>query len=166
MNRILLLTLTLVPLMLLDCRRKKTPDPVAADCCSGIPISLIDGKDAIWLPNAFTPNGDLFNDTYEIYGESIATLTVQVKKNASIVYESRALRFSWDGKRSNKVYDNDNFQLQVSGTFISGKAFSFTGCISLISNCSLVTFKSCVLGDQLTSRGLTGSRTLDPCAVQ
>lgn len=150
---------------MLDCRKKKTPDPVDSECCSGTPISFVSGNESVWLPNAFTPNGDKMNDTYDIYGDNIATLTVQIRNNTNIVYESRALRLSWDGKMNNKVYDNSYFQLQVSGTFSSGRAFSFTGCIALISDCTSNKIKKCIPGDQLTNRGLTGNPSADPCAA-
>ena len=58
----------------------------------------------IWVPNAFSPNGDKINDTWEIenlgdYGFAIVEI---FNRNGQIVYKSIGYNKPWDGTRNGK----------------------------------------------------------------
>jgi gliding motility-associated-like protein len=54
----------------------------------------------IFIPNAFTPNGDGFNDFFEVMGNKEAWKQFEVKlfnRWGEKVYESNDMNFKWDG---------------------------------------------------------------------
>lgn len=57
----------------------------------------------ISIPNAFTPNGDNYNDTWEIMNSHLyPSMTVKVlSKEGSVVFESNGYETNWDGRRHN-----------------------------------------------------------------
>jgi gliding motility-associated-like protein len=57
-------------------------------------------QDEIFLPNAFTPNGDSINDTYFVQGSFDNTVGFQAKifnRWGQMVYNTDVITFEWDG---------------------------------------------------------------------
>lgn len=78
-----------------------TAHPHDLDCETtiDIPVTVIPNYD-VFIPNAFTPNGDGNNDYFEFYGNKPAIKQMQVQifnRIGEKVYESSDLNFKWDG---------------------------------------------------------------------
>jgi gliding motility-associated-like protein len=61
---------------------------------------------SIFVPNAFTPNGDGNNDYFEIFGNLFAINTLNVKvfdRLGNKVFESNEIHFKWDGTYKDKI---------------------------------------------------------------
>ena len=53
----------------------------------------------VWIPNAFTPNGDNKNDAFFINTKLITSLNVGIfDRWGKLVFESNDLNFHWNGK--------------------------------------------------------------------
>ena len=57
------------------------------------------------MPNAFSPNGDGNNDTYQMYSGTIEEIEYfrVLDRWGSLVFESNDRYFAWDGKYNNKT---------------------------------------------------------------
>ena len=81
----------------------------------------------IFIPNAFTPNGDGFNDTFSPFAASGRIETVNIKifdRWGSLVYEGA----EWDGSDFNPGV----FIYLIDIDFTHGTSESFSGSVALV----------------------------------
>ena len=72
-------------------------------------INIPDPFSDLFIPNAFSPNGDGENDVFKLLGisECINTLHIEIfNRLGEKVYESSNPFFQWDGNYSNGISDN------------------------------------------------------------
>ncbi len=80
---------------------------------------------SIWVPNAFTPQGDGTNDTWEIKGSGIVNYSVIVfNRWGSLIWESNDMNDSWDGTHMDTGND---VQIEVYAYKISYSYFDING---------------------------------------
>tara|TARA_R110000822_G_scaffold164491_1_gene304905 strand:- start:51106 stop:54042 length:2937 start_codon:yes stop_codon:yes gene_type:complete len=90
----------------------------------------------IFLPNAFSPNGDGVNDTFEIMGSRVLLFELSIfNRWGNQVYHTKALDSFWDGTVSGKPVSSGTYSYNVvySGE-INGQILQFTqtGTVALI----------------------------------
>jgi gliding motility-associated-like protein len=84
---------------------------------------------SIYIPSAFTPNGDGMNDTFGVKGEGISDFHIIVYDRwGEVIFESTSARKQWDGKYKGKPVEQGTYvyQLFASGVSSKGKAGSVT----------------------------------------
>ena len=72
----------------------------------------------IYLPTAFSPNGDGLNDTFGPVGEGIETLKLIVYNRwGEIVFSSQDVAVKWDGRHNGKPvpFGSYSYELMASG---------------------------------------------------
>ncbi|HRO05516.1 MAG TPA: gliding motility-associated C-terminal domain-containing protein [Ferruginibacter sp.] len=75
------------------------------------PVTGTAGGDDLYIPNAFTPNGDGLNDVMQVYGRTIESLKFVVFNQwGEKIHESTNQSNVWDGKHRGKI--------QPSGVYI------------------------------------------------
>lgn len=58
----------------------------------------------LYIPNAFTPNGDGLNDSFGCIGEGITEYTLQIfDRWGSLIFESSDMKVQWDGNYKNEL---------------------------------------------------------------
>ncbi len=74
-------------------------------------------EDLISMPNAFSPNGDGNNDTYQMYSGTIEEIEYfrVFDRWGSMVFESTDRYFTWDGKYNNKTIAEGVYVYFLSG---------------------------------------------------
>lgn len=89
----------------------------------------------VYLPNAFSPNGDGLNDTWHILNvPELQALGVEVQvvsvynRWGNEVYKSNNINFSWDGKNNS----NDTYFYYIRYRTASGDVKVLKGNINLI----------------------------------
>lgn len=89
--------------------------------------------DQIFIPNAFTPNGDGKNDVLRIYGYVIKDLNFMVYNQwGEKVFESRSQSVAWDGTYKGKPLPVGVYTFVCKMNLIDGKTKEMRGAISLI----------------------------------
>ena len=90
----------------------------------------------IFIPNAFTPNGDGLNDFISIQGTNIRTVKMQIfNRWGEKVHELTTTEDKWYGSRKNgdSEYTSAVFNYVVEWTDHRGESFRQTGSILLIN---------------------------------
>ena len=79
---------------------------------------------SIYVPNAFSPNGDGINDVFQIYGRNpnvFAYMDIQIfDRWGEMVFQSNDLYFSWDGTYRGTHLASGTYIWQLLVTFIDG----------------------------------------------
>ncbi len=87
----------------------------------------------IYIPNAFTPNGDGINDYFAVSGESIQTFSMQIfNRWGELIFESKDASSGWDGLYKGKPAPQGTYVYKVIASGISGKKSAKEGSFNLI----------------------------------
>ena len=86
---------------------------------------------SIYIPSAFTPNGDGINDTFGVKGEGISDFHIYIYDRwGEVIFESTNPRTQWDGKFKGKSVENGTYVYQLFAAGYSGKGK--TGAVTLV----------------------------------
>ncbi len=137
------------------------PAPVdCADAGGEIAYYDIDGA-GIWLPGAFTPNGDGINDSYWISGNLYDQFSITIRQGNRVVFQSADRQKAWDGTVDGKSAPEGSYRVKAEGRFTQNRPFSLETQLNLIRTCQKGL--TCKTGDQFTDRGfIGGSLSTDP----
>lgn len=70
---------------------------------------------ALYIPNAFTPNGDGLNDTFGGVGEGITDYNIQIfDRWGNLLFESNDINKQWDGSYKNELSPSGVYVFKVS----------------------------------------------------
>jgi len=90
----------------------------------------------IFVPNAFTPNGDGFNDEFQLFinDKVVQYMSMQIfNRWGEKVYESSDLNFKWDGAYKGVKVPTGVYTYQLKLTFIDGHKDELrTGSLTII----------------------------------
>ena len=98
-------------------------------------VTVIPNYD-LFIPNAFTPNGDGNNDYFEVFGNKAAIIYWQVEvfnRWGEKVFESNDINFGWDGTYKGKLQDPGVFIYEAKVTFLDDHTRNnYKGSLTLI----------------------------------
>jgi gliding motility-associated-like protein len=99
--------------------------------CVTITVELPCGE--VFVPDAFSPNGDGHNDVECVYGKCIATLYFVIYDRwGNKVFETNDQNQCWDGTYDGKLMNTGEFVYYLNYTLNSGSKVSQKGNITLI----------------------------------
>lgn len=91
-------------------------------------------KDAIYIPNAFSPNGDGNNDVWQVYtNASLTYFSLNIYNRwGEKVYESNDNGTGWDGRYKAQLQNPQSFVYTLSVVLQHGERRAFKGSVLLV----------------------------------
>jgi gliding motility-associated-like protein len=87
----------------------------------------------VFIPNAFTPDGDGNNDYFMVYGKNIKSVELSVYNRwGEKVYESNDIAQGWDGLFKDNKLDPAVFVYIADVEFIDGFVSTYKGNVTLV----------------------------------
>lgn len=103
-----------------------------AGCYNSDSVQIILNCD-IFLPDAFSPNGDGFNDQFNFLSNNLKQFTLKVfNRWGELVFETNDYNHSWNGTYKGKPCDMDDYIYVASGVKNDNKDFFIKGTITLL----------------------------------
>jgi len=98
---------------------------------------LVVGEDfGIYVPNAFTPNNDGFNDVFQPKGFGIVKYEITIfDRWGEVVFKTKSFEEGWDGRyqgRGNQIVKEDVYTWLINCTSVFGKSHELKGHVTLI----------------------------------
>ncbi|WP_299454515.1 T9SS type B sorting domain-containing protein [uncultured Microscilla sp.] len=113
--------------------RVKTYINPATNLVSYSNIVEVKRKFKIFVPNAFTPNGDGLNDTFEPKAIFVKSFNMTVyNRLGKVVYRSQDITQGWDGNFNGKEATSDVYIYTIEMTDLLGNDFKTKGTFTLI----------------------------------
>ncbi|MBK7967751.1 MAG: gliding motility-associated C-terminal domain-containing protein [Bacteroidetes bacterium] len=97
---------------------------------------IIEGASTVYIPNAFTPNGDGKNDTFSVYGIGLNDADLVIfNRWGNAVFRTSNLNEAWDGKDHFSGGDCpvDVYIYNVKVKNFNGETQEFTGRVTLLN---------------------------------
>ncbi len=89
--------------------------------------------DSIFVPNAFTPNGDGRNDLFQVYGNSIKSVNMWIYDQwGSMLFSSNRQSAGWDGTYKGKAQPVGVYVYYLEATMNDGQIVKKKGTIDLL----------------------------------
>lgn len=95
--------------------------------------SFICGEPFVYVPNAFSPNGDKENDVLYVRGQLIEGMVFRIfDRWGEMVFESTDRNYGWDGTFRGKALDPDVYDYYLKAICIDGEESIIQGNITLL----------------------------------
>lgn len=93
----------------------------------------VDGNPPIFVPNAFTPNGDGNNDVFMLYSQQVAKVRLKVfNRWGEKVFDSTNQFEGWDGFYQGVLQPSGVFTYIAEVTYLDGETATQNGSVTLI----------------------------------
>ena len=87
----------------------------------------------LWIPNAFTPNGDGKNDIFEVKSENLITFKMDIfDRWGTLIFTTENILKGWNGEVKNKKAQMDTYVYRIAVKDNSSKEHVYVGHLSLI----------------------------------
>ncbi len=88
----------------------------------------------LFIPNAFTPNGDGINDVFEIKGTPITDFNLYIYDRwGGLIWSTHNYETQWDGTtKEGNIVLSGTYVYQISGTDFKRQPLSFKGTVTVI----------------------------------
>lgn len=94
---------------------------------------LVENDLEVFIPNAFSPNGDGNNDIFLIYGEGIKTVDLTIfNRWGEKVYDSASQYAGWDGTYKGVLQNPGVYVYNARITFLDNRTIQKTGSVSIL----------------------------------
>ncbi len=88
--------------------------------------------DDVYVPSAFTPNGDLINNTLRVFGDIKTYRFIVYNRYGQLVFSTTALNAGWDGTYKGKPQSTGAYAWYVTATLSDGRTVNLSGTTVLI----------------------------------
>ncbi len=103
--------------------------------CISVSMSSLQVKspEHLYVPNAFSPNGDGTNDFFDVGNWNIINLRVNIYNRwGDMIYTSGNPDFRWDGTHHGRPVQEGVYVYQIAAIGIHGEEFDLTGTVTVV----------------------------------
>ncbi|MEO8587974.1 MAG: T9SS type B sorting domain-containing protein, partial [Flavobacteriales bacterium] len=101
--------------------------------CTATDEVLVIINGSLYVPNAFTPNGDGYNDGFGAWGKDIRDMELLVfNRWGELIWSTTKLNDRWDGTYKGVASPIDTYVWKVEATEISGRKRNAIGHVTLV----------------------------------
>lgn len=94
---------------------------------------FVDSDYKLFVPNAFTPDGDGLNDTFQPKGRGLAKYTLSIYDRwGNRVFQTSDFDTGWDGQVYGKNSSDDTYIWKINGVDVKGRVKELSGYVTLI----------------------------------
>jgi len=87
----------------------------------------------LFIPSAFTPNGDGLNDCFEIKGTPFSNYTMKIiDRWGKVVHVSKNFEDCWDGSSEGEALPGGSYVYHIFGSDYLGRTIEYKGTVSLL----------------------------------
>ncbi len=91
------------------------------------------GRSTLFVPNAFTPNGDGHNNVFKIVGAYISEYELNIyNRYGEKLYTSYSLEKSWDGRYKNETAQEGAYLYVITAKGLDYKTHNYSGTVTLL----------------------------------
>ncbi len=91
------------------------------------------GSNEVFIPSAFSPNGDGQNDLFYVRNNCIQTMLLTIYNRwGEKVFESDDVTKGWDGKFKDKLIDAGVYAYYITATFVNNELYNNKGNINVV----------------------------------
>lgn len=91
------------------------------------------GRSSLFVPNAFTPNGDGHNNVFKIVGAYIKDYELNIYNRwGEKIYTSHSLEESWNGRYNNETAQEGAYLVVISAKGLDYKTHNYRGTVTLL----------------------------------
>jgi gliding motility-associated-like protein len=88
--------------------------------------------DDVYVPSAFTPNGDLLNNTLRVYGDIKSYRFIIYNRYGQLVFSTSTINAGWDGTFKGKAQSTGTYVWYVTALLSDGRTVNMSGTSILI----------------------------------
>ncbi|MCA6435254.1 MAG: gliding motility-associated C-terminal domain-containing protein [Bacteroidetes bacterium] len=94
---------------------------------------VIEDENLIYVPNAFTPNGDGSNDVFMAVSRSQIKFEMQIfNRGGQLIFQSSDINKGWDGTFKGQLAENNVYVYKITYITKNSKAKTITGSVTLV----------------------------------
>ena len=87
----------------------------------------------LYIPNAFSPDGDGINDYFKIWGQGISDFEIEIYNRwGQMVFKSNNIEEQWDGKFNDKISPSGTYVFRVKSKNLNNEEYLESGTVSLV----------------------------------
>jgi gliding motility-associated-like protein len=87
----------------------------------------------LFVPSAFTPNGDDSNDYFDVKSQNITDLNIRIfNRWGEEIFHSSDKDFKWDGTYQGRLVQQDVYVYLIDATGYHGKHFNLAGSVTVL----------------------------------
>mgnify|MGYP002280440142 CR=1 FL=1 len=99
--------------------------------CVTVNVDIVCGE--VYVPTAFSPNGDGQNDILYVRGKGVQSVHMSIYNRwGNKVFETNSMDNGWDGKYHGNALNSAVFVYYIEATFVNGQTVTDKGNVSIV----------------------------------
>src|SRR5690606_24622508 len=96
-------------------------------------VVIVEEKFVVYVPNIFSPNGDLLNDVLLVRGGGVGSIELRIfDRWGTMVFKSDDISSGWDGNYLGSPAVAGVYAYAVTGFYLDGSEIRLSGNITLV----------------------------------